>query len=69
MALSQVLIEGKGGSSWKVPQNLYTPLNQEAILLKAAANASAAAAFLAWLDRDPAVLAQLRKAGYEKPKR
>jgi molybdate transport system substrate-binding protein len=69
VALSQLRIEGTGGSSWKVPQNLYTPLHQEAILLKPAANSSAAAAFLAWLDRDPAVLAQLRKAGYEKPKR
>lgn len=69
VALSQLQTEGKGGSSWKVPQNLYTPLNQEAILLKTAATSAGAAAFLAWLDRDPAALAQLRKAGYEKPKR
>jgi molybdate transport system substrate-binding protein len=68
VALSQLLIEGTRGSRWEVPQSLYTPLNQEAILLKSAAASVAAATFLAWLDRDPAVLAQLRKAGYGKPK-
>jgi molybdate transport system substrate-binding protein len=69
VALSQVLVEGKGGSSWKVPQKLYTPLLQEAILLQRAEQSAAARAFLTWLDHDPAALALLRKAGYEKPKR
>ena len=69
VAWPQVLSEGARGSWWKVPQQLYTPLDQEAILLKAGAPSAAARAFLQFLAQDPAALALLRKAGYEKPKR
>jgi molybdate transport system substrate-binding protein len=69
VAWSQVLSEGTKGSWWKVPQKLYTPLDQEAILLKPGAQSAAARALLQFLDRDPGALALLRKAGYEKPKR
>lgn len=65
---SQVLAGQKRGSFWKVPQELYAPLKQEAILLQPAARSEAARRFLRWLDQDPGVRAALLDAGYEKPK-
>ena len=67
VALSQVRSGKQRGSSWQVPQRLYTPLLQEAVLLRRAAKKTAARAFLAFLRSDPQVGALLRKAGYEKP--
>jgi molybdate transport system substrate-binding protein len=69
VAWSQVLSAKLHGSHWLVPQALYAPLDQEAILLKPGQEAAAARALLQFLDGDPEALAQLRKSGYEKPKR
>ena len=63
VALSQ-LVSVKGGSRWLVAQNLYTPIRQDAVLLKKGAKDPAAAAFLAFL-RGPAARAVIAKYGYE----
>jgi molybdate transport system substrate-binding protein len=47
VALSQTI--GKGGSSWNVPQNLYEPIKQDAVLLKKGADNEAAKAFVDFL--------------------
>ncbi len=62
VAYSQI-IEGKGGSSWLVPQTMYTPIVQDAVLLKPGANDPAAKAFLAYLQ-SPAARAVIRSYGY-----
>lgn len=51
VALSQVWSNGQiqPGSAWIVPQNLYTPLRQDAVLLKHGENNPAAAALLIYL--------------------
>ncbi|HEX6239826.1 MAG TPA: molybdate ABC transporter substrate-binding protein [Polyangiales bacterium] len=69
VAYAQVVSAARKGSHWLVPQALYAPLDQEAILLKAGAASEAARALLRFLDRDARALALLRKSGYEKPKR
>jgi len=48
IALSQ-LAGNNGGSRWLVPQNLYTPIRQDAVLLKKAASNPAATEFLSFL--------------------
>jgi molybdate transport system substrate-binding protein len=68
VAYSQVLEGKKPGSLWKIPQSMYTPLLQEAILLKKAEAKQAARDFLKWLASDKKVLAALRAAGYERHK-
>ncbi len=40
------MIERQGGSRWIVPQNLYTPIRQDAVLLKSGAANEAARAFI-----------------------
>lgn len=66
VALSQV-IDDKGkivsGSMWLVPENLYTPIRQNAILLKKGENNPAAVALLKFLKSEPA-LAIIKKYGY-----
>jgi molybdate transport system substrate-binding protein len=63
VALSQVI--GKsGGSQWLVPTDLYTPIRQDAVLLKTGEQNPAALAFLDYLKSDNAV-AIIKKAGYE----
>ena len=56
VALSQVWKNNKinSGSAWIVPENLYTPLRQDAILLKAGEDNQAALALLAFLKSDAA---------------
>lgn len=68
IALSQVMRGGKltEGSSWIVPQQLYTPLKQSAVLLSGAKDQAAAQAFLAFLKSEKTV-AILRSFGYELP--
>ncbi|WP_309093158.1 molybdate ABC transporter substrate-binding protein [Phenylobacterium sp.] len=63
VALSQVVAE-KGGSRWLVPANLHTPIDQQAVLLKAAASNPAARAFMTFL-KTPEAKAVIRKYGYE----
>jgi len=62
VAYSQV-IKSKKGSEWLVPQNLYKPITQDAVLLKTGENDPAAQAFLAYL-KTPAALKIIRSYGY-----
>jgi molybdate transport system substrate-binding protein len=61
VALSQV--QGKGGSQWLVPQSLYKPILQDAVLLKKGADNEAARAFIAFL-KGPEAKAIIQKFGY-----
>lgn len=64
VALAQVqTASGIAGSHWLVPQNLYTPIGQSAVLLKRAAQPDAARDFLDWL-RSPEARAVIEQAGY-----
>lgn len=56
VALSQVAQPGKPaeGSRWLVPQELYDPIRQDAVLLKPGASNPAAIALLAYLKGDAA---------------
>jgi len=62
VALSQ-LAGNTGGSRWLVPAALYTPIRQDAVLLKKAASNEAAIAFLTFL-RGPEARAVIEKYGY-----
>lgn len=68
IALSQVIENGKlgSGSGWIVPENLYHPILQDAVLLKTGAANPAAQALLAFLKSPPA-LAIIEKYGYALP--
>jgi molybdate transport system substrate-binding protein len=61
VALSQVL--DASGSRWDVPQDLYTPIRQQAALLKRGEGNAAAKAFLDYLRSEPA-REIIRAAGY-----
>lgn len=65
VALSQV-VKSKKGSEWIVPQTLYSPILQDAVLLKTGANDPGAKAFLAFL-KSPAALKIIRSYGYTTP--
>jgi molybdate transport system substrate-binding protein len=62
VALSQ--LAGKtNGSRWLVPQDLYSPIRQDAVLLKPGASNDAASAFMAFL-KGPEARAVIEKFGY-----
>ena len=61
VALSQVV--DQSGGRWDVPQNLYTPIRQQAVLLRPGKDNAAAKAFLDFL-RSQAGQAIIRGAGY-----
>jgi molybdate transport system substrate-binding protein len=61
LALSQVL--DQSGSRWEVPQDLYTPILQQAVLLGPGKDNAAAKAFLDYLRSEPA-RDLIRAAGY-----
>ena len=62
VALSQ--LQGvTGGTRWNVPQNLYSPIRQDAVLLKTGANSEASKAFLAFL-KGPEARAIIERFGY-----
>ena len=65
VALSQISIDGRitQGSAWVVPQNLYTPLKQEAVLLPLGKNNAAALALMKYMRTDRAQ-AIIRAYGY-----
>lgn len=65
VALSQV-VKDTSGSSWQVPQDLYTPLKQDAILLKTGENNAAAKALMDYLKTD-AAQAVIKAYGYGLP--
>lgn len=52
-----------GGSRWMVPQNLYTPIRQDAVLLKKGTSNEAATAFMAFL-KGPESRMIIEKYGY-----
>ncbi|MEY3219296.1 MAG: hypothetical protein RIT27_653 [Pseudomonadota bacterium] len=60
IALAQAMQEGY---FWEIPQELYSPLHQQAILLKKGAQNTAAKAFLDFL-KTPTAIALITKAGY-----
>lgn len=62
IALSQ-LAGNNTGSRWLVPQKLYTPIRQDAVLLKKAASNEAAVAFMSFLKSAEA-RAIIEKYGY-----
>lgn len=66
VALSQVFKDGKvsSGSAWIVPNQLYTPIRQDAVLLAKGRNKPAAAALLDYLKTDKA-RAIIKSYGYE----
>jgi len=69
VALAQVMADGKptaGGSLWAVPEDLYTPIVQEAVLLKRGADNPAARAWMTLL-RSPAAQELIRGYGYAVP--
>jgi len=67
VALSQV-INDKDGSRWLVPQALYTPIRQDAVLLKKGADNEAATAFMSFL-KGPEARTIIEKYGYEAGER
>ncbi len=66
VALSQVLEGGrlKSGSMWLVPQHLYAPIRQDAVLLKTGANNEAAIALMKLLQ-SPDIKTLIRSYGYD----
>lgn len=66
VAMSQVLEAGrlKSGSMWVVPQNLYAPIRQDAVLLKTGANNEAALALMKLLQ-SPNIKELIRSYGYD----
>ena len=62
VALSQ-LTASDAGSRWLVPQELYDPIRQDAVLLKSGADNEAARAFVQFL-RGPEARAIIEKYGY-----
>ncbi|NVK17683.1 MAG: molybdate ABC transporter substrate-binding protein [Methylocystaceae bacterium] len=62
VALSQVINEAKG-SRWIVPQDFYSPIRQQAVLLKQDADNPAAQAFVTFLSADGA-RAIIKRFGY-----
>lgn len=67
VALAQVRGgDSSRGSLWRVPEHLYEPIRQDAVLLARAAGNDAARAFLAYL-RSAAARAVIRDYGYGLP--
>ena len=64
VALSQIVARSDG-SRWIVPQDLYTPIRQDAVLLKTGAANEAARAFLAFL-KGPEATSTIERFGYGK---
>ena len=65
VALSQISFDGRiaQGSAWVVPQDLHTPLKQDAVLLNAGKDNAAAHALLKYLQADKAK-SIIRQYGY-----
>ena len=62
VALSQVMAK-QSGSWWQIPQDYYTPIRQDAVLLKSAADNKAAKALLDFL-RSPEAKQIIEQSGY-----
>jgi molybdate transport system substrate-binding protein len=68
IAQSQTIKDGKPveGSSWVVPQHMYTPIRQDGIVLAAAQDKVAAEAFMKYLKGAKAI-AVIKSFGYALP--
>ena len=66
VAYSSVLAGNKPGSQWLVPQTLYPPLRQDAILITRAKSNPAAKALLDYL-KTPAAREVIESLGYDLP--
>jgi len=68
VALSQIDDGGRlrEGSQWLVPESMYSPLAQDAVLLQPGRGSAAAKSFLVWLN-GPGPRAVIRSYGYELP--
>ena len=66
VALSQVFADGKiaEGSAWVVPESLYSPIRQDAVLLSKGRDNAAALALLSYLKGEKAK-AVIRSFGYD----
>jgi len=66
VAMSQVLVGGKlkSGSMWVIPQSLYDPIQQDAVVLLRAANNEAAQALMKLL-KSPNIKDLIRSYGYD----
>ncbi|MFD2675771.1 molybdate ABC transporter substrate-binding protein [Camelimonas lactis] len=62
VALSQ-LIGNNSGSRWQIPQNIYTPVRQDAVLITTGVDNEAATAFMDFL-KGPGARGILEKYGY-----
>ncbi len=67
VALSQIMVAGKisSGSAWVVPDKLYQPIHQDAVLLKQGRQSDAARALLAFLQ-SAEVTELIRGYGYHR---
>lgn len=65
VALSQIIDDTKG-SRWVVPENLYTPILQDAVLLKQGEQNTFAQGFLSFL-KGPEAVAIIKRYGYALP--
>lgn len=67
VALSQVYKDGQlnGGSAWRVPAELHTPIKQDGLLLKKGVHNPAAMAFIEYLKGAKAT-AIIRSYGYQR---
>jgi molybdate transport system substrate-binding protein len=68
LALSLVLSPAMKdkGRAWNIPENLYTPIEQGAVVVRAAANPQAARQFLDYI-KTPATAALLERYGFVLP--
>jgi molybdate transport system substrate-binding protein len=64
--LAKAQVIGRAGSHWQVPAEMHAPIEQQAVLLKRAADNPAALGFLAFLRTDEARRA-IARAGYGLP--
>lgn len=62
VALSQI-VGDESGSRWEIPQSLYEPIRQDAVLLKKGSDNEAATAFIDFL-KGPEARAIIEKYGY-----
>jgi len=68
IAYSQVIKNDRigSGSGWLVPENLYDPIRQDAVMLAKGKDKAAAAALLAYL-KGPKAVAVIKSFGYSLP--
>ncbi len=64
VALAQIRAAGNSGSVWEIPDELYQPIRQQAVLLQRGKNSAAANAFFHYLQSSE-VRELIRNMGYE----